>query len=187
VEVNGAPTVVYSEGLQMGYRWFDAQHIAPLFPFGHGLSYTSFQLSKLVVTPNTVNGNHPVKVQFDVENTGQRAGAEVPQVYLGLPASTGEPPKRLVGFDKVWLQPGETARVTICVDPAAANHPLGIWNTEAQDWETPGGNYQVLLGQSSGNIVQSQSINVQGGSNGNGNGDSASCAPGQHSIASGGN
>jgi beta-glucosidase len=160
VDVNGTPTVVYSEGLQIGYRWFDAHRIAPQFPFGHGLSYTTFKLSKLEVTPKTSDAEHPIKVQFEVANVGQRAGAEVPQVYLGLPQAAGEPPKRLVGFDKVWLEPGEKKRVTICIDPQSPNHPMGTWDSAAQDWTTPAGNYLVSVGQSATNIPLGQSIVV---------------------------
>ncbi|WP_248321595.1 hypothetical protein [Caballeronia sp. Sq4a] len=98
VSVNGAPTVTYSEGLQIGYRWYDAQNVKPLFSFGHGLSYTTFKLSSLQVSPQATDGKKPIIVQVDVENTGAVAGAEVPQVYLSLPGGIGQPPKRLVGF-----------------------------------------------------------------------------------------
>lgn len=79
----------------------------PLFAFGHGLSYTTFKLSSLQVTPQATDGNKPVTIQVDVENTGTVPGAEVPQVYLSLPAGIDQPTKRLVGFQKVQLAPGE--------------------------------------------------------------------------------
>ena len=94
----------------MGYRWYDAQHIDPLFPFGYGLSYTTFALSNLAVTPKLSDGTRPITVAFDVQNTGSRTGAEVPQIYVQLPSALGEPPKRLVAFQKVSLQPGEKRR-----------------------------------------------------------------------------
>jgi beta-glucosidase len=106
IVVDGFPTVYYSEGLQMGYRWYDAQNIEPQFAFGHGLSYTSFAISKLEVTPKTSDGTHPILVQFFVENTGNVAGAEVPQVYFGFPSVAGEPPKRRAALPKVLRQPG---------------------------------------------------------------------------------
>src|SRR5204862_2808970 len=125
---NVATTVEYSEGLQIGYRWFDANRIAPRFPFGYGLSYTTFALSNLVVTPRAGDGTAPVTVRVTVANTGRRRGAEVPQAYLSFPEGAGEPPKRLVAFEKVWLAPGERKVVTMTLDPAAANHPLGVWD-----------------------------------------------------------
>jgi beta-glucosidase len=157
---NGIPTAHYSEGLNLGYRWYDSQHIQPLFPFGFGLSYTDFRLSNLDVTPRTTDGTEPIRVQLLVENTGQRGGAEVAQVYLGLPMPTGEPPKRLVAFQKVWLQPGERQLLQLTIDPAAASHPLDTWDTDAQRWTTVNGNYQVYVGNSSANISLSDSIVV---------------------------
>ncbi|TWE05156.1 beta-glucosidase [Neobacillus bataviensis] len=155
------PQVYYSEGLEMGYRWYDAQNIKPLFAFGHGLSYTNFDISKLVVTPKTTDGTKKIQVSFFVENTGKAAGAEVPQVYLGLPKAANEPPKRLVGFEKVWLKPGEKKRVTITIDPAASNHPLSIWDSNADTWKTLDGEYKVYVGNSSDNITLTDSINVR--------------------------
>jgi beta-glucosidase len=160
---NNVPTTVeYLEGLRIGYRWFDAQGIAPLFAFGHGLSYTTFKISRLEVTPKRTDGTRPVKVKFVVENTGSRSGAEVPQVYLGLPQAAGEPPKRLVAFEKVWLKPGEKKRVKLCIDPKASNHPLGVWDTATQQWKTTAGHYQVLVGNSAANIVLRDTIQLRG-------------------------
>jgi beta-glucosidase len=160
VVIAGIPTATYSEGLQIGYRWYDAQGIRPLFPFGFGLSYTSFAISNLEVTPRLSNGRQPIRVRFLVENTGKRAGAEVPQVYLGLPASTGEPPKRLVAFQKVSLEPGAKARVRITIDPAASNHPLSHWDSKRSDWVTANGDYAIYLGSSSADIVATVRVRV---------------------------
>ena len=93
VAVNGVPTATYSEGLQVGYRWYDAQGIKPLFPFGFGLSYTTFSLTRLKTIPAVTDGTTPIQVEFWLENTGKRPGAEVPQLYLGLPLATGETAK----------------------------------------------------------------------------------------------
>jgi len=161
ITVDGFPTVYYSEGLQVGYRWYDAQNIEPRFPFGFGLSYTEFSISKLEATPKTTDGTKPLEVQFFVQNTGQRAGAEVAQVYLGFPSVAGEPPKRLVAFEKVWLEPGEKKKVQLIVDPAATSHPLGIFDSDAQQWKVVDGDYQVYVGNSSANIVLSDSITVR--------------------------
>ena len=157
----GPYTVEYTEGLRIGYRWFGAQGVAPLFPFGHGLSYTTFALSDLAVTPRVADGTGPIVVEVTVRNTGRRRGAEVPQVYLGLPASAGEPPQRLVGFQKVWLNPGERRRVRIVVDPRAANHPLGVWDAAAQAWTTPAGAYRVQVGRSAADVVLTDSVTVR--------------------------
>ena len=102
--------VSYSEGLQMGYRWYDAQNVTPLFPFGYGLSYTTFGYNNLSVGQVSASGQ--LLVGFDLSNTGNRAGSEAAQLYLGFPGSAGEPPKLLRGFKKVNLGPGQTSHVT---------------------------------------------------------------------------
>ena len=153
VTVNGIPTATYSEGLQTGYRWYDAQGITPLFPFGHGLSYTTFAYSNFQVTPAVSLGTTPFTVQFTVQNTGTRAGADVPQIYLGFLPEFSEPPKRLVGFQKVSLNPGEQKLVTLSIDPSATNHPLSYWDTTAQNWDLMHGKLSFYLGRSSGDIV----------------------------------
>ncbi|MBN3790956.1 glycoside hydrolase family 3 C-terminal domain-containing protein [Burkholderia sp. Ac-20353] len=160
VNVNGVPTVTYSEGLDIGYRWYDAQNVKPLFPFGYGLSYTTFALSNLQVAPQASDGTVPITVQVDVENTGKARGAEVPQVYLSLPAGLGQPPKRLVAFQKVWLNPGEKQTVKLTIDPNATSHPLGAWDTHAQQWTTTNGQYQVLVGNSSQNPALVSAISI---------------------------
>jgi beta-glucosidase len=157
---NGLPTVRYSEGLAMGYRWYDAKKIEPLFPFGFGLSYTSFTISKLEVTPKSYGWTHPIRVKFFVENTGTRSGAEVAQVYIGMPASLGEPPKRLVAFQKVFLKPGEKRHVQISINPQGNSHPLSYWDSKAQKWTIAAGKYQVYVGNSSNNIVASEEISI---------------------------
>ena len=150
VEVDGRPTVTYSEGLNIGYRWYDSNNIAPRFPFGHGLSYTSFALTRLSVSPSVSNGAIPIKVSVDVENTGKVRGAEVAQVYVSLPPILNQPPKRLINFEKVVLDPGEKKTVIMMIDPLSASHPLSTWNVAKQQWVTVAGNYQLLVGNSSG-------------------------------------
>ena len=150
VEVNGRPTVTYSEGLNIGYRWYDSNNIAPRFPFGYGLSYTSFALTRLSVSPGVSNGAVPITVSVDVENTGKVRGAEVAQVYVSLPPILNQPPKRLINFEKVVLDPGEKKTVIMMIDPLSASHPLSTWNVAKQQWVTVAGNYQLLVGNSSG-------------------------------------
>ena len=156
----GQPEVTYKEGLDIGYRWYDANRVAPAFPFGHGLSYTTFALSNLVVSPRLTDGTQPINVSFDVQNTGTVSGAEVPQVYLQLPSAAGEPPRRLVGFEKVWLQPGEKQQVQITIDPGASNHPLGIFDSSTQSWTTLSGAYPVYVGTSSRTFALSNIVKV---------------------------
>ena len=157
----GFPKVNYSEGLAMGYRWFQTNKKEPLFPFGFGLSYTQFRISGLEVSPKTSDGKKPVELRFQVENIGKREGAEVAQVYLGLPAATNEPPKRLVAFEKVLLKLGEKRQVRIKLDPTANSHPMGVWDSKTQKWTTPSGEYKVYVGNSSVNVAQTASISVK--------------------------
>jgi beta-glucosidase len=161
VDKNGVPTVNYSEGLEIGYRWYDAQGIQPLFPFGYGLSYTTFSVSNLKVHPRSTDGKQPITVEFTVKNTGTTRGAETPQVYFGLPASSGEPPKRLVAFKKVWLDPGEERRIELAIDPSSTNHPLGFWISSRQNWATIDGDVKVDVGTSAAEILLTKSIHVR--------------------------
>jgi beta-glucosidase len=135
-------TVNYAEGLNMGYRWFDANGIEPLFPFGHGLSYTNFSYSSPVVTKSQ---NGDVSIRFVLKNDGARSGAEVAQVYATLPATAGEPPKRLVGWKKVQLQPGEAQQVTLTIK----GERLAIWDSATGKAVVVPGAYGFRVGGSS--------------------------------------
>jgi beta-glucosidase len=141
--------VDYSEGFNVGYKWYDSQGFTPLFPFGFGLSYTTFSFSNVAVVNNLTSGNPNFQVTFKLTNTGYVAGAEVAQVYLAFPASTGEPPKRLVGWQKVFLQPGAAEQVTIEVDANDSSHPLSYWDVNSNAWLIAPGVYTVYLGNSS--------------------------------------
>ena len=143
--------VDFSEGTQVGYKWYDEQKIDPLYEFGFGLSYTEFDYSGLSVTTarDSSSGAVVSTATFTVTNTGSVAGDEIPQLYLALPASAGDPGKRLVGWDRVSLQPGESTTVSIDVDSSAANHPFGIWNTESDEWTNVDGAYRFSAGSSS--------------------------------------
>jgi beta-glucosidase len=133
----------YTEKLKVGYKWYDAEGKQPLFEFGHGLSYTTYAYSGLRTTANGKN----VQVSFTVRNTGKRAGAEIAQVYVSFPASAGEPPKRLVAWDKVQLASGQSKTVNLTVDPLH----LAVFNEARDGWELVGGGYKVLVGGSSRN------------------------------------
>ena len=141
--------VSYSEGFNVGYKWYDSQGLTPLFPFGFGLSYTTFAFSNAAVVNNLTSANPNFQVTFNLTNTGAVAGAEVAQVYLAFPASTGEPPKRLVGWQKVSLQPGAAQQVTIEVDVNDSSHPLSYWDVNSNGWLIAPGVYTVYLGNSS--------------------------------------
>ena len=150
--------VLYTEGLQVGYRHFDAQQIAPLYPFGHGLSYTTFEYGKLNISPaTTTDGN--ITVTFTLKNTGQRAGAEVAQLYIGFPSEASEPPRQLKGFQKISLKPGESKPVTFTLSPDA----FSFWSAGLGKWATYPGAYQILVGSSSRDIRQSGTFDMQGG------------------------
>ncbi len=144
--------VSYDESFLVGYKYYDAKSITPLFPFGYGLSYTSFTLTntQLALGPG-VNGSFTVSV--DVNNTGTVAGAEVVQVYLRLPVSTGEPPKRLVVWQKVTVQPGQKQNVTVQVDATSSAHPLSYWDNTAGGWQIANGDYEVYIGNSSRDVT----------------------------------
>jgi beta-glucosidase len=141
--------VNYSEGFLVGYKWYDANNMTPLFPFGFGLSYTTFSFANASVVSNLTAANPNFQVNVDVTNTGSVAGAEVAQVYLGLPASTNEPPKRLVGWQKVLLQPGAKQTVTVEVDANDSSHPMSYWDTNSSSWQIAPGDYPVYVGDSS--------------------------------------
>jgi beta-glucosidase len=148
-ECAGYPVMRYSEGLEMGYRWFQAQGIQPLFGFGFGLSYTTFEITDVSMNaPDAANA--PATVTASVTNTGAVAGAEVVQVYVGIPVE-GQPPKRLVGFQKVFVNPGESKPVTITIDPAATNHPLSVWDYCTQSFMIKPGQYTIYVGDSADN------------------------------------
>ncbi|GAA4962305.1 hypothetical protein GCM10023225_02360 [Kineococcus glutinatus] len=143
--------VNYTEGLQVGYRWYQEQGIEPLFPFGHGLSYTSFAYSHLRFSPSLGKGEKGVHLTFRLTNTGERAGTEVAQAYLELPEATGEPGRRLVGWERVTLQPGQSEDVKITLSYADVRdlHLLQHWDERTDRWTTARGTYGVHVGGSS--------------------------------------
>jgi len=144
--------VTYDEGLKVGYKWYDAERKDVLFPFGYGLSYTTYSYSTLKV----ISGK-AVQLSFHLANTGTRAGAEIAEVYAILPASAGEPPKRLVGWSKVKLDPGESKEVTIEIDPWY----LSIFNVERDAWQLLPGEYAFLVGGSSRDLPLKESVDLK--------------------------
>jgi beta-glucosidase len=137
--------VQYSEGVNVGYRWYGSKNITPLFPFGFGLSYTQFAFSGLSVSPSTVDGTRDVQVSATVTNTGQRAGSDVAQLYLGDPSASGEPARQLFGFQRVSLAPGASARLSFGITP----QNMSWWDDTANGWTQTAGDYHVYVGDSS--------------------------------------
>jgi beta-glucosidase len=148
--------VQYSEGLGVGYRWYDAKGVTPLFPFGYGLSYTSFAFRNLIVQPASTTSRGTVTATADVTNTGSRAGADVVQLYVGDPAAAGEPPEQLKGFQKVSLAPGQTKHVIFRVDPSAFAH----WDDATSAWAVSDGSYKIMVGDSSASLPLTSAVDV---------------------------
>jgi beta-glucosidase len=142
-------TVVYKEGLLVGYRWFDTKKIKPLFPFGYGLSYTTFKYSNLNLVSGPGALGAPVTVEFELANTGSRAGAEVAQVYVQeVHPGLSRPLKELKGFKKVFLQPGEKQNASVILDWNAFAH----YDPDKKGWVADKGAYKILVASSSRDI-----------------------------------
>jgi beta-glucosidase len=154
-------TVQYSEGVNVGYRWYQAKNIVPLFPFGFGLSYTTFGFSNLQVSGPDAHGK--ATATATVTNTGTKAGSDVAQLYVGDPAATGEPPAQLKGFTKVALQPGASTTVSFPI----TMHDLAYWNDSTSGWTTATGTYRIQVGDTSASPQLSGSLNVTSTSTGN--------------------
>jgi beta-glucosidase len=149
--------VEYSEGLDVGYRGYDAEHLTPLFPFGYGLSYTTFRFGGLRLSTARVHDRrfdldavfgrsaHLLTVSATVTNTGSRPGADVAQLYIGDPAVAGEPPRQLQGFERITLAPHQSGTVTFSVDARA----LSYWDVRAGGWVVAPGLFRIYVGDSS--------------------------------------
>ncbi len=155
----------YTENLEMGYRWYEAHDEDPVFAFGHGLSYTSFEYGGL--SAEALGGEAGLEVSFTVTNTGEVEGAEAAQVYLTLPDEAGQPAKRLVGFEKLTLQPGERAQVTVRIGADDSNRPFSYFTPEEPDdlanwadgeWSTASGDYRVHVGGSSADTPLEENV-----------------------------
>ncbi|MFC4411685.1 beta-glucosidase [Chungangia koreensis] len=165
----------YTEGLEMGYRWYEANKVKPLFPFGYGLSYTTFEYDDLKVKKVRNTGKEGkgalagIDVSFTITNTGDVAGKEAAQVYLTLPDEAGQPTKRLVNFEKVDLEPGESERVTVRINHDDSNHPFSYFVPEEPDnlanwadgeWATADGKYRVHIGGSSADTPLEKDVSM---------------------------
>ncbi|MEO6828336.1 MAG: fibronectin type III-like domain-contianing protein, partial [Acidobacteriaceae bacterium] len=154
----GSGDVKYSEGIFLGYRYYETSSIKPLFPFGFGLSYTTFAFSNLSVSPQSASSSGPITVDFEVKNTGSHAGAEVAQIYVGDPSATVKRPKmELKGFSRVMLKPGESQHVTATLDMRS----LAYWDVKTHGWKVDSGKFIVYVGDSSENVPLQQSFTAQ--------------------------
>ena len=152
---------VYSEKLNVGYRWYDSTRTAPLFPFGFGLSYTTFRVSHLSVAPPTLHAASgkvagSITATVDVTNTGTRAGAEVVQAYVEQPSGNGEPPHQLNAFAKVQLKAGETKPVSFTLDERS----FSFFDSSLHRWKTSAGVYQIFVGTSSRDLPLQAGVTV---------------------------
>lgn len=139
----------FDEGLKVGYKWYDAEKKPVLFPFGFGLSYTTYAYSGLKVA-----AGESTTVSFTVKNTGKRAGTEIAQVYASLPDAAGEPPKRLIGWTRVELAPGESKQVSVAV----SRDRLTVYDEASDSWKLVPGSYVVRAGGSSQDLPLQQAV-----------------------------
>jgi beta-glucosidase len=154
---SGDKKVAYTEGVFVGYRGYDKSGVKPVFPFGYGLSYTSFAYKNLAVTPST-SADQPAEVHFEVTNTGNRPGAEVAQVYVGeRHSSVPRPQKELKGFAKVSLSPGETRQVTLKLDRRA----FAYYDVKKHDWKVEPGDFDVYVARSAAQIELTGKVAVK--------------------------
>jgi len=144
--------MIYNEGILVGYRWFDTMEEEPLFPFGHGLSYTKFEFSDLNITGN----GQDRLVTLNVKNVGDRAGAEIVQLYIDVPDDADEPPKQLKGFEKIMLDQSESKKITIPL----GDDNLMMFDEYDQEWKLFKGDYKVMVGSSSRDIRLMQNFKI---------------------------
>ena len=153
-------TVRYGEGIFVGYRWYDTRALDVLYPFGHGLSYTTFEYGDPRVSSPTFTAHEATTVSTDVTNTGKRGGSEVVQVYVHDPvASVRRPRKELAGFAKVYLEPGETTTVAVRLDARAFSY----WDPGVHRWVAEPGTFTVMIGHSSRDVVAAIDVELVGG------------------------
>jgi beta-glucosidase len=139
----------YDEGLKVGYKWYDAEQESVLFPFGFGLSYTTYTYSGLSVAPGET-----ITVSFNVKNTGSRAGTEIAEIYASLPESAEEPPKRLIGWTRVELAPGESKQVSVPI----SRDRLTVYDETSDSWKLASGKYTIRVGGASQDLPLQQIV-----------------------------
>ncbi len=157
-EKGNSRDVKYAEGVFVGYRYYETSTVKPLFPFGFGLSYTKFAFSNLAISPDSASSTGPIRVGFDVKNTGSRAGAEVAQIYVGDPSATVKRPEmELKGFSRVMLAPGQMRHVTATLNKRS----LAYWDEASHGWKVDPGKFVVYVGDSSENVPLKKGFTVR--------------------------
>ncbi|NLT18177.1 MAG: glycosyl hydrolase [Clostridiales bacterium] len=152
----------YRESIFVGYRYYDSAKKDVKYPFGHGLSYTSFNYSNLLVSPNSDNSDFSYSVSFDITNVGNMAGKEIAQVYVRSKNSTiFKAEKELKGFEKILIEPGETRTVTVCL----SKEDFAFFNVNSGKWEIETGEYELMVGASSRDIHLRKNVYIQGSAN----------------------
>jgi len=155
-DINGE-NVHYDEGIFVGYRGYDRLGIEPLFPFGFGLSYTQFEYSKLRIEPDDRTDSAKVKVSFELRNIGDRAGAEIAQLYVTADQPTVERPvKELKEFAKVFLSPGESKQINLSLD----RRSFAYFDSRTSQWRTDPGRYEISIGASSRDLRMKQNLEI---------------------------
>jgi beta-glucosidase len=147
----------YKEGIFVGYRWYESKEIAPLYHFGYGLSYTTFEYSNIKVSRQTLKAGEQLTVEFDVKNTGKVAGAEVTQLYVqDIQSSVPRPLKELKGFNKIYLNAGEIKSVKIVLD----DKDFAFWDVTKNDWYAEPGEFNISVGSASNDIRQTIKVTL---------------------------
>ncbi len=155
----GRDEAMYQEGVFVGYRYYTSRDIKTAFPFGHGLSYTTFRYSKLETNKEQLDDTETLRVRVNVKNTGRRAGREVVQLYIApVDSDVVRPVRELRGFEKISLACGEESTVTFTLDMRA----FAYWNTQIHDWYVEDGNYKIQIGRNADEIVMETVVHVHG-------------------------
>jgi beta-glucosidase len=158
VAVKSVYDLEYKESIFVGYRWYESKNIEPLYHFGHGLSYSSFELGNLQLSKQELSANDVVEVTFDVKNTGRVSAATVAQLYVqDVEASVSRPVKELKGFQKIWLEPGEAQKVSIKLNGSA----FAFWDVNKNNWKVEAGDFNIMLGESSGDISETKHLKIK--------------------------
>jgi len=150
--------VEYKEGVLVGYRWYDTKNIKPLFPFGYGLSYTSFNYSKIQCPENMEKDDNQIEISFDIENIGEKDGAEIAQLYIQpISSKVIRPLKELKNFVKVFLTTGQKKTVKMYLN----RKDFAYWDSNIKEWKTEPGEYIIQIGSSSNDIKLNKTITIQ--------------------------
>jgi beta-glucosidase len=150
----------YSERLAVGYRGYDQLGLPVQYPFGHGLTYTRFAYRKLAVASVAAATGETVHVEFSVENSGMRAGVEIAQIYVEFPPEAGEPPRRLAGWVRCALEPGEERVLAVTLARNSPEHLFDIWDETEHGWRGISGDYRIFVGPSSRDLPLSAPLRL---------------------------